>query len=161
MTKYFAYLIAFTFLISCNTGNNSISYNDTIIEPQLEVITKLDSIYANPEVSVQNIKKHRIELVKKINEAMDNIRNLGDFKGNTAFKEAAMKYFSHLNFLYGKTNNIDSLIYNINSPERAEKMKPEDFELMDRETQKYLDLEEALLAEQKKFAEQFNMRLDY
>lgn len=159
--KYFSYLASFVFLVSCNIGNNSISYNDTIIKPQLQVITKLDSIYAGPEVSVENIKKHREELLKDVEDAMNEIRELKDFKGNTAFKEASMKYFSHVNFLYGKTKNIDSLIYNINSEERTANMKAGDFEFMDRETQKYLELENALLEEQKKFAQQFNMRLEY
>lgn len=159
--KYFPCLIAFLILISCSIGNDPIKYNDTIINPQLEVITKLDYIYEGPEVSVEDIKKHREELLKDVEKGMTDIRNLKDFKGNTTFKNAAMKYFSHVNYFYGKTKNIDSLIYFINSEERAENMKEEDFDFMDKETAKYLELENNLLAEQKKFAQQFNMRLEY
>lgn len=159
--KYFLFFIPFVLLISCNTGNNPINYNDTIINPQLEIITKLDSIYEGPEVSLGDIKKHREELLKDVEKGMKDVRDLKDFKGNTAFRDAAMKYFSHINFFYGKTKNIDSLIYYINSEERAQNMKQEDFDFMDKETAKYLELENNLLAEQKKFAEQFNMRLDY
>lgn len=159
--KYFPCLITFLILISCSIGNDPIKYNDTIINPQLEVITKLDYIYEGPEVSVEDIKKHREELLKDVEKGMTDIRNLKDFKGNTTFKNAAMKYFSHVNYFYGKTKNIDSLIYFINSEERAENMKEEDFDFMDKETAKYLELENNLLAEQKKFAQQFNMRLEY
>lgn len=159
--KYFPFLIAFLFLISCNVGNDPIKYNDTIINPQLEVITKLDYIYEGPDVSVEEIKKHREELLKNVENGMKEIKDLKDFKGNIAFKDAGMKYFFHVNNFYGKTKNIDSLIYYINSEERAQNMKQEDFDLMDKETEKYLELENNLLAEQKKFAQQFNMRLDY
>lgn len=153
--SFFAFL-----LFSCNF-ENSVSYNDTIIKPQLEVITKLDSIYAGPEVSIENIRKHREELVADINSAMKEIRNLKDFKGNTSFREAAMKYFSHLNFLYEKTNNIDSLIYKFNSQQRVDNMNEKDYDFMQRELNKYLELENTLLDEQKKFAQQFNMKLQY
>lgn len=159
--KYFFSFIVFLFLISCNVGNDPIKYNDTIINPQLEVITKLDYIYEGPEVSVEDIKKHREELLKDVEKGLKDVKELKDFKGNTAFKDAAMKYFSHVNYFYGKTKNIDSLIYYINSEERAENMKDEDFDFMDKETAKYLELENNLLTEQKKFAQQFNMRLDY
>lgn len=159
--KYFAYLISFLFLVSCNVGNDPVKYNDTIINPQLEIITKLDYIYEGPEVSVEDIKKQREGLLQDVEKGLKDVKELKDFKGNTAFKDAAMKYFSHVNYFYGKTKNIDSLIYYINSEERAEQMDPKDFDFMDKETAKYLELESNLLAEQKKFAQQFNMRLDY
>ncbi len=147
-------------LFSCN-GSTATSYNDIIIEPQLEVIEILDSIYAGSEVSVENIKKHREKLVLNTDKALGNIRNLKDYKGNTSFKEAAIKYFSHLSFHYKKTKNIDSLIYFFNSEERIGNMKEEDYNFMERELNKYLELEKTLLNEQKMFAEKFNMRLEY
>lgn len=161
MKSLSAFSILTIFIFSCNSFDSPISYNDTIIKPQLEVVEKLDSIYAGPEISVENIKKHRLELVSKVEKAMTEVRELEDYKGNTAFKEAGMKYLAHLNLIYNKTQNIDSLIYKFNSEERIENMSDKDYQHMEAELKKYLELEKALLDQQKKFAEQFNMRLDY
>jgi len=161
MKSLLAVSILALFLFSCNSFDSPISYNDTIIKPQLEVVEKLDSIYAGENISVENIKKHRLDLVSKVEKAMKEVRDLEDYKGNTSFKEAGMKYLAHLNLIYNKTQNIDNLIYNFNSEERIEKMSDKDYNFMEAELKKYLELENALLDEQKKFAEQFNMRLDY
>src|SRR5690606_11492605 len=142
-----AFIMVFT-LFSCNSFDSAISYNDTIIEPQLNIITQIDSIYSDSEISVENIKKHRLELVSETEKAINEVRNLKDFKGNTSFRESAMKYFSHLNFLYNKTPNIDSLIYNLNSDERVINMSDKDYDFMEKELNKYLELENELLNEQ-------------
>lgn len=161
MRSLFAFSIFALILFSCNAFESPISYNDTIIKPQLEVVEKLDSIYAGEETSIETIKKHRLELVIKVEEAMADVKDLKDFKGNTAFKEAGLKYLAHLNLIYNKTQNIDSLIYQFNSDERVEQMSDKDYNFMEAELNKYLELENALLDEQKKFAQQFNMKLDY
>ncbi len=100
-------------------------------------------------------------MVSKVEEAMADVKDLKDFKGNTTFKEAGLKYLAHLNLIYNKTQNIDSLIYQFNSDERVEQMSDKDYNFMEAELNKYLELENALLDEQKKFAQQFNMKLDY
>lgn len=160
MKVFLASLIVAILILSCN-GNTATGYNDTIIKPQLEAITKLDSIYAGPEVSVEKIKQHREELVSIVNKTITDIKKSEDFKGNKSFREAALKYFSHLNFVYNKTLNIDSLIYKSNSEERAQTMSEKDYNFMVKESQKYVELETQLLDEQKKFAKQFNIQLQY
>lgn len=161
MKSIFAFSIVLLTILSCNSFTSPISYNDTIIKPQLEVVSKLDSIFQDENVSVEKIKKHRLELVSIVEDAMTNVKSLEDYKGNTSFKESGMKYLAHLNLIYNKTANIDSLIYNFNSVDRIEKMSEKDYNFMEAELKKYLELENNLLDEQKKFAQQFNMKLDY
>jgi len=161
MKSLLAFSIVLLTILSCNSFTSPISYNDKIIKPQLEVVSKLDSIFEDENVSVEKIKKHRLELVSIVEDAMTDVKNLEDYKGNNSFKESGMKYLAHLNLIYNKTANIDSLIYNFNSVDRIEKMSEKDYNFMEAELKKYLELENNLLAEQKKFAQQFNMKLDY
>lgn len=73
---------------------------------------------------------------------------------------AAIKYFTFVSNYYLTTPNIDSLIYNFNSPERLENLTDEQLNKTKSDFDHFLNLENELLDEQKKFAEETGMKLN-
>lgn len=150
-------LIAFI-VFSCS-GKTAIGYNDTIIQPQLEIVHKLDSIFS-PNVSYEEIQQHRKDLIEISDDALMKIKKLEDYNGNSAFKQAAIKYFTFVSNYYLTTPNVDSLIYHFNSPERLENLSDEQLNKTQADFDHFLSLENELLDEQKKFAEETGMKLN-
>src|SRR5690606_3732400 len=133
-----AFIMVFT-LFSCNSFDSADSYNDTIIEPQLNIITQIDSIYSDSEISLENIKKHRLELVLETYKAINEVRILKYFKGNSSFRVSATNYSSNLNFLYDEASYIGSLIYNLKSYKRVITMYHKDYDFMQKDLNKDLE----------------------
>lgn len=158
MKKCIVFLVILVLLISCS-GKTAIGYNDTIIQPQLEIVDKLDSLFS-PQVSLQDIERHRSELIDISDNALTKIKKLEDYNGNSSFKMAAIKYFTFVSNYYLTTPNIDSLIYNFNSPERLENLTDEQLNKTKSDFEHFLNLENELLDEQKKFAEETGMKLN-
>lgn len=158
MKQFTLFLLLIFFVISC-TGKTAIGYNDTIIKPQLEIVTKLDSLFA-PNISYTDIEKHRLDVIDISDNALTNIKKLEDYNGNTQFKMAAVKYFTFVSNYYLTTPNIDSLIYYFNSPERLEGLSDDQLNKTKADFDHFLQLENDLLAEQMKFAEESGMKLN-
>lgn len=156
MKPFFSSFIVCFLLFSC-TGKTAIGYNDAIIKPQLQIVSEMDTVFAGPETSVEAIRKNRNEMVDIAKEALQNIRKLQSFKGNTSFKNSAVAYFSFIENYFSGTEGLDSIIYKFNSPERIQSLTEDQYNETRQEFNNYLTLEEKLLAEQKKFAEEFNM----
>jgi uncharacterized protein YlbG (UPF0298 family) len=156
--KKLIFLFAASFsLISC--GKTAIGYNDTIIEPQLQIVGQLDSIFAGPEIKVEEIKKHREKIISISENALNKIRELEDFKGNNTFKNSAQKYFSFVNQYYKNTENVDSILYKFNDENRIQSIDSLTFTTTQTKFNEYLNLENNLLEEQKDFAQKFNVKL--
>jgi hypothetical protein len=158
MNKFIGILLLSIFVISCN-GKTAIGYNDTIIKPQLEIVSKLDSAFS-PTVSYEEIKEHRLDIIDIADNALTNIKKLEDYKGNTSFKMAAVKYFTYLSNYYLTTPNVDSLIYYFNSPERLESLPEDQLNKTMSDFDHFILLENELLEEQKTFAEENGMTLN-
>lgn len=149
-------------LISCkNLLNTPVNYNDTIINEQSKVVALIDSMYMSPETSISKIKDFREQLITTAENAYNISNDLEDYKGNTSFRNAAKNYFGYLVEFYTENPKIDTLIYMTNSEERLDMMNQVDFEYFEKEYVKYLELEDKVIQEQLKFAQEFNIRLDY
>ncbi|MFA7447564.1 MAG: hypothetical protein WCY77_03935 [Weeksellaceae bacterium] len=155
--KRFGFLIILSFFfVSC--GQTAIGYNDSVIRPQIEISAYLDSIFlANS--SYNAIHSYREEMVKNAEEGLSKIRVLDDFKGNESYRESAQKYYSFVATYFSSTLEIDSILYQFNSPERLESVPQERIEQIRKNFQHFQELEENLLNEQQKFAEEFNLKL--
>jgi hypothetical protein len=157
MNKFIGFLLVSIFVISC-TGKTAIGYNDTIIKPQLEIVNKLDSLFS-PNVTYEEIQKHRLDIIDIADNALTNIKKLEDYNGNSSFKMSAVKYFTYVSNYYLTTPNVDSLIYYFNSPERLETLKEDQLNKTKSDFDHFIQLENELLNEQKKFAEETGMKL--
>lgn len=157
MKKIVALLLVVICFFSC-TGKTAIGYNDTIIKPQLEVVALLDSMFTK-EVSYPNIQKYRESLIGVSDRALTQIKKLEDYKGNTSFRMAGIKYFTFVSNYFLTTPNVDSLIYNSNSPERFETIPEDVFKKLQADFNHFLVLEKELLDEQQKFANEFQINL--
>lgn len=157
MNKIIGFLLVSIFVISC-TGKTAIGYNDTIIKPQLELVTKLDSLFS-PNVTLDEIKDHRMDIVDIADNALTQIKKLEDYNGNTSFKMAAVKYFTYVSNYYLTTPNVDSLIYYFNSPERLGSLKEDQLTKTKADFDHFIQLENELLDEQKKFADETGLKL--
>lgn len=147
------------FLFSC-TGKTAIEYNDAIIKPELEIVARMDSIF-QPEITYESLQKHRQELVKSAEQGLATSQALEDFQGNESFKNAAIQYYSYAQSYFGNTPGIDSILYKFNSPDRLEFLPEALFKQTQESFQNFLELENTLLAEQQKFAVEFNLKMDY
>jgi hypothetical protein len=157
MNKFIGFLLVSIFVISC-TGKTAIGYNDTIIKPQLEIVNKLDSLFS-PNVTYEEIQKHRLDIIDIADNALTNIKKLEDYNGNSSFKMSAVKYFTYVSNYYLTTPNVDSLIYYFNSPERLETLKEDQLNKTKSDFDHFIQLENELLDEQKKFSEETGMKL--
>jgi len=158
MRSFISVILISALLFSC-TGKTAISYSNTIIKPQLKIVSEMDTIFAGPETSVETIGKNREEMVQIAKNALEEIQNLEDFKGNNSFKNSAVKYFSFIQNYFSATDNLDSIIYKFNSEERIQNLTEEQYNETQGKFNEYLELEKELLDEQKKFAKEFNMPL--
>ena len=158
MRSFISVILISGFLFSC-TGKTAISYSNTIIKPQLRIVSEMDTIFAGPETSVEAIGKNREEMVQIANEALEEIKNMEGFKGNSTFKNSAVKYFSFVRDYFSEGENLDSIIYKFNSEERIQQLTEEQYKATQDKFNEYLYLEKDLLSEQKRFAEEFNMPL--
>lgn len=158
MRSFISLILILVFMFSC-TGKTAIGYNDTIIKPQLRIVSEMDTIFAGSETSVETIRKNREEMVQIANAALEEIKNIEDFKGNATFKNSAVKYFSFVQDYFSEEENLDSIIYKFNSEERIQQLTEEEYNTTQNKFNEYLELEKDLLSEQKRFAEEFNMPL--
>lgn len=156
--KTIAMILIGLIILSC--GQTSIGYNDTIINPQLKVVSEMDSIFDSEAVTVEQIKKHRENMVSIASNALVKVKKLEPYKGNETYKNTAIKYFSFIENYFSKTQNIDSVIYKFNSDERIETLTDQEYEDAQNKFDEYIQLEEELLKEQEKFASDFKMQLD-
>ena len=151
------FLIVFSlFFVSC--GQTAIGYNDTVILSQIEISAALDSIF-RPDSSYEDIHSYREEMVKKAEEGLAKTRVLESYKGNESYRESAQKYYSFVATYFSSTLEIDSILYQFNSPERLESVPQERIEQVRKNFQHFQELEENLLNEQQKFAQAFNLKL--
>lgn len=141
-------------------GKTAVGYNDTIIEPQLEVVEKMDSIFSNPDISYSSIQKFRTEMVESAKKGLEESKKLDAFKGNDSFKNAAVTYFSFVQSYFSSTDEIDSILYKFNSDSRIETLSDEQYDNAQTKFEQYLELEDNLLEEQQKFAKEFQVKLD-
>src|SRR5690606_5563834 len=153
-------LLLFGILLTSCMGDSAIDYNDSIIKPQLEIVTKLESIF-DPESTYEKMQLHRKKLVATAEKRLTNTQTLEDFQGNESFKNAAAQYFTYVKSYFGETPGIDSILYKFNSPERLESLPDGVYNQTKQGFQKFLELENTLLAEQQKFAVEFNLKMDY
>ena len=153
----FLFSVSFS-LISC--GKTAIGYNDTIIKPQLQIVGQLDSIFSGSQTSVESIQNHRKKIISISEKALNELRRLEDFKGNSKFKNSGQKYFSFVNHFYKNTENLDSILYKFNDKNRIQTIDSTTFKYIQKKFNDYLDLENELLAEQKNFAGEFGFSLN-
>lgn len=153
----FLFSVSFLF-ISC--GKTAIGYNDSIIKPQLQIVEQLDSIFSGSGTSVGSIQNHRKKIISISEKALNEIRELEDFKGNNTFKNSAQKYFSFVNHYYKNTENLDSILYKFNDENRIQSLDSLTFKNTQEKFNEYLELENELLAEQRDFAEKFGFSLN-
>lgn len=158
MKKIICLFIILNLLVSC-TGKTAIGYNDTIIKPQLEIVSEMDTIFASPETSVEVINKNREEMVQIAGKSLEEIKKLEGFKGNSAFKNSAVRYFSFVKNYFSATENLDSIIYKFNSEKRIQSLSEAEYNETQQKFNEYLVLEQELLDEQQKFAKEFSIPL--
>lgn len=158
--RSFITVILFSLLIFSCTGKTAISYNDSIIKPQLEIVAYMDSIFT-PEVSYKEIADFRQKMMQSAERGLEATKNLEDFQGNESFRDTAVEYFSYVKSYFGETPKMDSILYNFNSPERLELLSDEIYTSTQENFKKFLNLENELLNEQQKFAVEFNLKMDY
>lgn len=158
--RSFITVILFSLLIFSCTGKTAISYNDSIIKSQLEIVTYMDSIFT-PEMSYEEIAEYRLKMVQSAEKGMNEIQNLEDFQGNESFRNAGAEYFSYVKSYFGETPGMDSILYNFNSPERLKLISDEIYTSTQESFKKFLELENKLLSQQQKFAVEFNLKMDY
>ncbi len=159
MKPFFYFLILSFGILSCN-GETAIGYNDTIIKPQLEIVASMDSIF-NPEITYEQIQKHRSEMVGTAEKGLEKTEALQDFQGNKSFKKSAVDYFKYVKTYFGETPGIDSILFKFNSPDRLESLPEGVYKQTQDSFKQFLELENSLLTEQQKFAVQFNLKMDY
>src|SRR5690554_4072273 len=106
MRSFILVILISTLLFSC-TGKTAIGYSNTIIKPQLKIVSEMDTIFTGPETSVETIGKNREEMVQIAKNALGEIQNLENFKGNSSFKNSAVKYFSFVQNYFSATENLD------------------------------------------------------
>ena|SRR5690606_9443021 len=158
MRSFISVMLISVFLFSC--GKTAIGYNDTIIKPQLQIVGQLDSIFSDSQTSVESIQNHRKKIISISEKALNELRELEDFKGNSEFKNSAQKYFSFVNHFYKNTENLDSILYKFNDENRIQSLDSTTFKSIQKKFNDYLDLENELLGEQKNFAGEFGFSLN-
>lgn len=142
-------------MISC--GQSALNYNDTLIEPQIRIAAGLDTIF-NPQTTIEAIKKQREKIVEYANDGLNQTIQAGDFKGEKNFKEAATKYYSFVN-TYFSDDELDSLIYKINSPDRIGRLDSTRISILQKDLNNYLKIEQEILNQQQIFARKNDLKL--
>ncbi len=100
-------------------------------------------------------------MVRTAEKGLEETEALTDFQGNETFKKSAIDYFKYVKTYFGETPGIDSILYKFNSPERLETLSEGVYKQTQESFKTFLELENALLSEQQKFAVQFNLKMDY
>lgn len=150
-------LILFSILLfSC--GPSAIQYNDRLIGPQQEIAAHLDTLFS-AGASYDLIRDQRLKLLEKSEEALIQIRTMKDFKGNTEYQQAAVKYYSFIANYFSSTLEIDSLLYNFSDKERIPYLDENLFLQTQKNFQHFEELENELKREQEKFAQSFGLKL--
>lgn len=155
--KTINFLVLFSlFFYSC--GPSALQYNDKLIGPQREIAAHLDTIF-NPNSSYSTIQQQRLELVRQAEATLSSIRNLPDFKENSSYKQAAVKYYSFVANYFDSTLDIDSLLYKYSSKDRIPTINEIQFQQTNKNFQHFQELENELKKEQEKFAKEFGLNL--
>lgn len=147
---------------NCNSNpvdNNAVLYNDNLIEEQLKAVSLIDSLYEKPDRPIAEIKNFREQLAQISEISYEKVSVIGDFKGNTGFRDAVKDYFNYLRKFYKDQPKLDTLIYMTNSKERLDSLPKDDYFYFEKEYLRYLQLEEKVQQEQLKFIQQFNIDL--
>lgn len=142
-------------LFSC--GPSALNYNDALIEPQTKIAAGLDTIF-DPASSVQKIGEMRTQIVDFANDGLSRTLKSGDFENETEFKNAATKYYSFV-MNYFSDEELDSLLYKINSSERMKTLDSTQIVLIQKDLKAYLKIEDDFLSAQKTFAEKHKLKL--
>ena len=91
------YLIAILVLTACGQKKPSmtpIEYNDAIIAEQTDISRLMVDMANAFSTDLTESEKYRMQLVKQCEKAVDNVKKLPDYKGNTRFRDAGVALFS-------------------------------------------------------------------
>lgn len=144
-------------IFSCVQKPSGTAYNDAIINPQKEIAQALSEIFTK-EADFASIEKSRNAMVESAKKGLNRVDSMQDFEGNTAFKDAAKEYYQYVNQYFSTTPNIDSILYNLNSPERMKEADSKIYDLVQSDLKYYLNLETNLLNKQQEFLKEFQIQ---
>lgn len=152
---FFSTIVLLSF-ISC--GESAMHYNDTLVKSQIDISENLNKIFSET-VNYDEIVLNRKDLVENAEKGLEASQTLTDFKGNTSFKFAAVKYYSFISSFFSSSEEIDSLLYYFSNKERMKEISQEKFDRFQWNLEQFQTLEEVFLNEQRKFAQQNQLKL--
>jgi hypothetical protein len=76
------------------SGSGAVKYNDRIIDNQNEIVDEFERFFdALEKGSVGEMRMALADLKVEIDEAIDDVSGMSDYKGNTAFRDKAIEVF--------------------------------------------------------------------
>jgi hypothetical protein len=100
MKKILIGFSAFLVLVSCNLGVKSSNgmtaedYHNTIVDQQNLVFDKIFEMFELIESNILLAEAERVKLVKMCDEAVEVVRALPDFNGDSEFRDVALEVFT-------------------------------------------------------------------
>ena len=134
------------------------AYNDLLIESQTKIAKNLDSIFNHRDIQLNTIKKHRKSIVENAEKGIEISYQSEAFDGDSAYRDAAKKYYFFAAEFFDD-DELDSSFYYLNNSEKLIEIDSSALERTLKNLDKYVELEEQLLNEQQKFAENHKLRL--
>lgn len=151
-------LIVFVLCLLTACGPSAISYNDAIISPQLAISADLNRIFSKNS-TYESVQKDRLLLIENAEKGLEICRNLPNYKGNSDFRNAANQYYSFVVNYFSTTLDIDQLLLQYHSKDGIHQLSEEQFNQMQANFRHFNELESELMVQQKKFADEFKLKL--
>lgn len=140
------------------TFNNAIEYNDYIINQQNLIVERIDAYISNISDGDKNSTLVSLkELIKTIDQSLINLKNIGPYESNSAFRDAAIDLFEfYKSVAMNEYNEIVDIRF-------KEELTDEDYnrlqEIVDQISAKEKLVDDKFINSQKAFANEFGFIL--
>lgn len=154
----YLFLSLFFLLSFISCSESAMNYNEILVKSQVDISENLNKIFSgNP--NFDEIVHYRKAMVENAEKGLEASQTLTEFKGNTSFKLAAVKYYSFVSGLFSSSEDIDSLLYYFSGKERLKDISEEKFDKFQWKLEQFQNLEKVFLDEQRKFAMENQLKL--
>ncbi|MBN2893903.1 MAG: hypothetical protein JXL97_18685 [Bacteroidales bacterium] len=149
-------LLFFTLTVFSQKYTSPIDYNDAIVDLQIKIYDKLDTLenqMFKDDVNEKSCNKARKEVIKTTKKAIKTLNKISDFDGDDKFQKSGMELFKSI---LDVLNNEYAVLIKLYSKPLEEFTSEDDVTI--NETwieldEKIIKTEDVFLSEQEKFAE--------
>jgi hypothetical protein len=146
-------------------GKPAVRYNDKIVSHQRKVYKKLErTVNSLKEYlsgnSAERVEKQYEDLKEQAKESLEVVRNMPDFKGNTAFRDEAVQLFQfYLDITENELRELIDLLRQSSGARSGGSFQTQVADLADRIISRGEELLYNVQIVQKEFAEEFDFKV--